>query len=340
MDNTIIQQGRFTSAGAAKTIVLRSDVDWIRVFNKTVAAASQTTAVGVEYYWQRGMANGEGIEYKKSNAANAANLTAYLSSGGFTLVDSSVQTPGALNNGSTGVSGFTAANPGVVTVGSTSGMAAGAIVRFSSLDNQPQYNGIDFSVGYGTFTGTTFSVDYLNSTGTVASTDGDFRVIPFNPMFYPRRRVITNITAAASAVITLSVDHGYTVGQEVRFALPGGSSLWGNYAQMDGQSATITAVNTATGAGNNTITVNFDTSTFGTFAFPGASAVPFTPAEVIPFGEDTAQALSSSVDILGDATVNSGYIGIQLAAGANSPAGQNNDVIYWVAGKSFSVDNQ
>ena len=32
-DNTIIQQGFFTSAGAAVNIPLRSSVDWMRVYN-------------------------------------------------------------------------------------------------------------------------------------------------------------------------------------------------------------------------------------------------------------------------------------------------------------------
>jgi hypothetical protein len=55
MENTIIQQGRFTSTGAAKTLQIRSDIDWMKIYNVTVAAGAQTTAVGVEYYWQKGM---------------------------------------------------------------------------------------------------------------------------------------------------------------------------------------------------------------------------------------------------------------------------------------------
>ncbi len=74
MDNTIIQQGRFTSNGSNQTIQIRSDLDWMKVYNYTVASNNQTTAVGVEYYWQRGMAAGTGIEYKKSNAAAAASV--------------------------------------------------------------------------------------------------------------------------------------------------------------------------------------------------------------------------------------------------------------------------
>jgi hypothetical protein len=67
--------------------------------------------------------------------------------------------------------------------------------------------------------------------------------------------------------------------------------------------------------------------------------VPFTPAEVVPVGEDTGTALASNLNILADATVNTGYIGLQLATGANLPAGIANQTVYWVAGKSFLVDN-
>ena len=70
-DNTIIQQGRFTSTGVTKVIQLRSDIDWMRVYNLTVADNNQTTAVGVEYYWQRGFAQDTGIEYKKSKSENS-----------------------------------------------------------------------------------------------------------------------------------------------------------------------------------------------------------------------------------------------------------------------------
>ena len=76
--DTLIQQGRFISAQVPVTIPLRSGVDWMKVYNKTVAAAAQTTAVGVEYYWQRGFGQGEGWEYLKSNAADAANWKMYF----------------------------------------------------------------------------------------------------------------------------------------------------------------------------------------------------------------------------------------------------------------------
>lgn len=331
MDNTIIMQGRFTSTGAAKTIQLRSDVDWMKVYNFTQMATQQATGRGVEFYWQRGMTVGTGIETKKTNSTDALNGVT-LATGGFTLVDSSSQTPGTLNATITAISN---ANPPVVTNTGTNGLSAGDVVRIINTTGAQQLGGFDFTVGNGTLSTTTFSLDYMSA--IVAGTTGSWRKINFDPIFYPRRRFITKITQAAQAVVSLSVTHGYTVGQAVRFVVPAAYGM----TEIDGLLGTITAVNTAVTAGTgNTITVDIDSTAFTTFAWPLTGAVPFTAAEIVPVGENTAQALTSGVDILQDATINTGYIGIILAGGAQSPAGSAADVIYWVAGKSFSVDNQ
>lgn len=335
MDNTIIQQGRFTSTGSAQYLTIRSDVDWMKIYNYTVAGTNQTTAVGVEYYWQRGMAVDTGIEYKKSNAAAAANLTQALTSGGFTLIDSSVITPGALNNGSTGLSALSNATPPVATVGSTAGMNAGNIVRMYNVASGQQIGGMDFTIGYNTFSGTTFSLDYMVSLGGGVGGTGSFRVIPFDPIFYPRRRYITSVTTGSTTVVKMSVTHGYTVGQQVRFIVPASFGM----VELNGLTGNIIAINTTVTSGN-TITVDIDSSGFTAFAFPASTLVPISFAEVVPVGEDTATALNFGQNILADATVNAAFIGMKLAAGANSPAGSASDVIYWVAGKSFSVDNQ
>lgn len=330
MDNTIIQQGRFTSDGSAKILQIRSDVDWMKVYNVTIAAANQTTAVGVEYYWQRGFPADAKWSYFKSNAAAAANLSQYITSNGFTLIDSSVTTPGTLNATITAISN--AAIP-VVTNTGTNGLSAGDVVRLINVTGAQQLGGFDFTVGHNTLSATTFSLDYMSQ--IVAGTTGSWRKINFDPIFYPRRRFITKITKATQAVVTLSVTHGYKVGQVVRMVVPAAYGM----VEMDGLQATIVAINT-TAASGNTITLDVDSSAFTTFAWPLTADVPFTAAEVVPMGEDTAEALSLAQDILSDATVNTGYIGMKLAGGASCPGGAASDVIYWVAGKSFSVDNQ
>jgi hypothetical protein len=128
------------------------------------------------------------------------------------------------------------------------------------------------------------------------------------------------------------VPSGLTVGQEVRFNIPAAFGM----IQLNGLSGIITSITSPL-----VFVVNIDSSAFTPFAFPAAGAVPFTPAQVIPFGEDTATALVAvpPVNILADATIDTSYIGIFLAGGATSPGGNNGDEMFWVAGKSFSVSN-
>lgn len=323
-------QGSFTATGSSKTIVLPSGVDWIKVYNRTIEAASQTTAVGVEYRWFRGYPQGSKTTVFKSNAANAANLVQYITSSGFTVVDSSTNPNSTLNATITAISN---ASIPVVSNSGTNGLSAGDVVRLFNVASAQQVGGFDFTVGYNTLTSGTFSLDYMSQ--IIAGTTGSWRKLNFDPIFYPRRRFITKITAASAAVVTLSVTHGYKVGQVVRMVVPAAYGM----VEMDGLQATITAINTTTTSGN-TITLDVDSSAFTAFAWPLSAAVPFTAAEVVPMGEDTAAALDAGVDILSDATINTGYVGIVLTGGASNPGGAASDVVFWEAGVSTSVTNE
>lgn len=322
MDNTIIFQSSFISDGTDKTLQFATPIDWIRTYNITQIDAGNF-GVGYEFFWQFGFGNGAGLEWKSAAGSIAQELTT-ITTGGFTPVDSSSNPNAALNNGSTGISAISNANPPRVTVGSTAGMVDGNIVRIYNVANAKQLGGFDFTIDVQS--GTTFDLKYMSQ--IIAGNAGSFRVIKFDPIFYPRRRYITKISQAPLAVVTLSVTHGYEIGQRVRMIVPAAYGM----VEMDGFQATIVGVDLT----NNTITINIDSSAFTAFAWPLNAAVPFTAAEVVPMGEDTAAALGAGVNILSDATVNTGYLGMILAAGADSPAGQANDVIYWMAGRSFS----
>lgn len=351
--DTVIQQGRFTSTGVARTIPIRSDFDWMWVYNETILGDGALAADrGAQFYFQRGMVNGRGIEYRKlGTVANDPLTTLFIAANaGFFVVDSSVSVP----SGGTALTAITAANPPVVTTAGALPLI-GDIVRLENLDNQPQIANLDFTVT--NVGGGTFTIGNISLTNSVASTAGSFRIVPFDSMYYPRNRSITYVSSEAQAKIYLSVTHNLTVGQEVRLNFPGGSEVWGDYGALDGRTATVLAVNVAR-AGNepvnlqgpNNIRVDIDTSTFTVWdasfgaglneSYPAAAEVPFSPAQVVPYGMDTAQAITSGVDILADRTRNESIIGVRLAAGNNSPGGALNDVMYWVAGKSFSVDNQ
>ena len=317
MDGTIIQQGRFTSDGTAKTLEIRSDVDWMEVINFTQSGTTQTTGRGVRFSWQRGFASDSGVMTTKLDSANTIALEV-ITSGGFTLVDSSLDTPEAAQTGTA----ITAASPAVATI-TAHGYSNGDVVRLSTTTGMLQIAGMDFTIG--SVAANTFELSYLAAAGFAApATAVTARRIPFDPIYSPRNRFITGITQATSAVVTLSVTHGYSVGEKIRFNVPSAFGM----TEINGLAGEITAVNTTT----NTITVDIDSSAFTAFAFPTSASVPFTFAQAVPFAEDAS--------VLTGATDNVGFIGIRLAAGADSPAGSSADVIYWRAGKSLIVNNE
>lgn len=323
-------QGSFTSDGTAKILQIRENVDWMRVYNTTIAAANQTTAIGVEYYWQRGFPAGAKWTYFKSNAANAANLSQYLTTNGFTLIDNTVSVPGA----SIAISAISNATPPVVSTANTGSLSNGNIVRLFNVTSGQQMGGLDFTIG-SVVANTSFTLAYGPT--IVAATTGTYRFIPFDYYFYPPTRVISKISQATQAIVTLTVTHAFTVGQKIRFVIPTVTAIAYGMTQLNQVEATIVAINVADADGvTNTITVDVDTTAMTAFAWPLTADPVHTPAQVVPVGENTAQAISSGTNILGDSEVNNGYIGIMLAGGASNPGGANGNVMYWVAGKSYS----
>ncbi len=328
-------QGRFTSLGGNTIIALTSGIDWIWVKNITQSYAAGS-GQGVEYYWQVGMTQGRGTIYTKTAVTNALSISQIAANAGFYFVNSTVNIPGP----SLTLTGITSGNPPVVNTANTSSLNNGSIVRIFSTVGALQLGGLDFTIGALT-PGVSFTLAYMAAIASANPGAGTFRVIPFNPYFYPEVRYITKISQATQAIVTLSVDHTFTVGQSIRFIVPTVTATTFGMTELDGVEATIVAINQADVDGvTNTITVDVDTTGFSAFAFPLTTSPGFTPAQIVPVGENTATALNLGANILGDATINQGFIGLQLQGGAASPGGSNNDVIYWVAGKSFSVDNE
>jgi hypothetical protein len=329
LDNIIT--GSFTSDGTAKTLTLPCDVDYMEVTNYTKVNTNNATGA-VRSEWYRGLAANEAlIQYKSGSNAVLSRTASGLSVNGFTLVNTSTSTPGAPLT----ITGVSQANPGVVSLASTSGLSSGDTVRIYGTTAMLQIAGMDFTIA-SLVANTSFTLAYLNSSGfAAAATAGTVRRIPYDPIYYPRRRFITNITAATSAVITLSVTHGFTVGQLVRIIVPSG---WG-MTEINNTLARVTAINTTT----NTITVNVDSSAYTAFAFPtsAVAAAGITFPQVVPVGDapDTIANTNAEQSVLDGATVNQGLIGMILGGGASAPGGEANDVIYWKALKSSQVQS-
>lgn len=316
MYNTLMQ-GFFISDGTAQEIPLRAGVTHMTTLNWTVANTDQVAPIGVKFEWALGMGDDHAVEYKKSDAANAANLIDAIHTGGFTPYDSTVNTPGLLHTDITAVSN--AAIPVVTTTGAH-GLSDLDTVRLYNIVGGQQLGAIDFTIGY--LTANTFNLKFMAQ--IAAATTGSFRRVNPTSYWYPKVRYITKVTQAAQAVITLSVSNSFTIGQQVRVTIP---SIFG--MTLKPTQATILAVD----AVNNTITVDINTTALDPFVFPttAMAATAFSPAIVAPIGENTALAYTLNLDSLEDATQNIGEIGMRLAAGADSPAGQNGDLIYWFA---------
>ncbi len=334
MDASIIQSGSFISTGQSKTLQIRSGFDWIQTYNLTKITAPAN--VTLQAYWQFGMPSGQGIKYNGSAGANTLQLTALAVGTGFTPVDSS----GNPLSSAVATTAISSAPQPVVLTANTSGIATGtnAIIRIYGNANALEFNGLDLyvsTVGDTSFTSIPVFGAGADQGGAQA---GFYRVVNFDPLYYPRSRRIVKIAANVDNTnytdITLSVPSGYIVGQAVRLSVP---PAFGSI-QLDGQLVTITNVNDTIAAIGNypavSITVNVPMTGVTAFTFPTAALYKTSPALTVPVGENTSYAIQQAKDILSDATYNSGYIGVVLSAGANSPAGANADVIYWVAGKS------
>ena len=171
----------------------------------------------------------------------------------------------------------------------------------------------------------------MATTPGVAADAGTYRLVAPNvevySMFKPSNRNISDISVAASAVVTTLVDHGYAVGQAVSFRVDATSGM----TQIDGIVGNITAVTAST------FTTDINSSGFTAFKFPLPADSPFTAPSVVVVGDQHG----GTVDQLAVGKIdNQAYIGVVLQPGATKPAGSNGDVIKWRAGRSFSVDNE
>lgn len=332
-DNTVTLQNTFTSDGLNRVIQIPSGVDWMRVFNRT-AAAQAAADLAYEFYWQRGYTQGTGDVWTKLGtvANDPVTVGALAAPLGFYLYENSDQGIARLGS-AVAITATTASTTPVFSTATTTGLTANStIVRVYNLATGQAINGLDFTVGtVNAGVNFTTAVALATSTTTVGGA-GSYRIVNYDPLFYPPFRYIFNITQANGAVVRLSVPSGYAVGQKVQFIIP---SLYG-MVELNQMTATITAVNNA--GGTQTITVDTDTSAFTAFITPtNALAVNgVTRAIVIPDGMDTGYAIAQSVNPLSGSINNTGVLGMLLPGGAASPGGATSDVMYWQAGRVFS----
>ena len=315
MNGTIIQQGRFTSDGAAKTLDIRSDVDWIEVKNETQWATTQTPGRGVKFEWNRGLATDHAFEYTKADGANTLQAEK-ITSGGFILLPETF----SLVTGTT----ITKADPPVCTA-TAHGFSNNDLVVFENLTNMSQIALVAFSIG--SVSTNTFELTYFNTNTANFTAESAFSVRKVDPFTW--RGSWNNVTAVTTGSTTqvqlaaLDTEVDYAVGALLSFNIPSAFGM----IELNGKTAEVLSVNSTT----NTYTIDLDSTSFTAFAWPASSAVPFSLPQVRDVGN---VSLNPS-----GAVTNLEMIGIKLGAGIDGPAGSTSDVIYWKAGKSFSISN-
>lgn len=296
--------------------------------------------VKVELYNLTNIAAGAGLQYSSAvsgmPAGSAYTFTgvapvvqALITANGFSFVDTSIQAPGA----AIATTAASAASPSVVLTGNTSGLIANqSVVRMINVTNMQEISSLEFTVGT-VVPNVSFQLKYLDASALVAGTNGFYRLIPNDPIFYPRRRSIVNMSQALNMIVTLSVDHGYTVGQKVRLVVPAAFGM----VEADGLLGTVVAVGQADASGfTNTITLDIDSSAFTAYAWPtsAVAAAGVSLPEVTPVGEAAVNSLLQPFgNLLDDATRNLSLRGVRIGS---SVAGALNDSMLLLAYSALS----
>lgn len=315
--NQSIVRGRFTSNGTSQDVPLPWLANRFELLNITqFADPTAANADVMTAEWSEGMPVNSVITGNKTNGAATIQILALNITEGVQMIDTSIQAPEAAGNAITAI---TNANPAVVSK-VAHGYVVNDRVRIFGTTAMLEIAGYDFTVtavpGANSFT-----LGFLDASGFLAAaTAGTARRLPNNPIYFPRRLFVTGISAAASAVVTMSVTHGMSVGQIVRMKVPAG---WG-MVEIDGLQGEITAVSVA----NNTITLDIDSTAFTAFAFPtsAVAAAAIDQPLVVPFGD--------AGDVLAGAQDNQATFLARLGTNA---IGANNDVMEWVATRSLAI---
>lgn len=307
---TLIDAGKFTSDGNSKKLELPAGADFMEVINYT-AAEDSTNNLRFRFDWQKGFDPAAMIYWNKSGGGNTVQMDV-ATTGGFTYVEA-LPNPEAVKTGTA----ITAANPAEVTINSH-GYANGDRIRIFASTGMLQIAGMDFTIG--SVAGNTFELDYLDASGfAAAATAVKARRLTEEDVVDPAVRYITNISQAAQAVVTFSVEHNYQVNQYLELVVPSDFGM----VEADGLQAKVVAVSAA----NNTVTLDLDTTAFTAFAFP-ASGSPLRFPEAAPAGHEKVYD--------GSLGYQSGFFVpyMLLPGGANSPGGDTDDVMYWRAYRS------
>ena len=271
----VIDGGSFTSDAslARQSIQLSGEPDLIWVRNRT-AWGDDAAETSVESWWRRGMAQGAAQTTDQTVTSGALSSEAVTANGFRVYSTQNPPTFAALPT-----TAITNADPAVVTMASTGTIEAGDVVRLTGTTAMLQITNYDFEVA-SVVTDTTITLNLDGQNFAAAATAGDVRLIIPGQM-YPRWRYIVDldsnrgITRATQCVVSTSVAHNFTVGEQVSLRVPSAYGM----SEANNRKAIVQSVTTYT------VTLGLDTTGFTQFVMPdSADSVAISHAVIVPSG--------------------------------------------------------
>ena len=331
---TIITQGQFTSTGVGVSIPLPSSADAFRTVNITQMGTTQATGRVVEAEWfgNNVFPDNDGLRHKKADNTSVISIDHFsdsTASNGFTYITECPRTEAQAANAITAI---TAADPAVVS--QVNSYSEGDVIRIYNTTGMRQIGGMVFQIS--SVTSTDYELIGLDASGFAAAATAGFtrRLSKFEAVL-PQYLYVTSISQASQAVVRTSVDPSsyYSVGMLITFSVPQSFGM----SEIDRMTGKIVSINAAT----YEMVVNIDTQNFTAFAFPADTEVPTVAlfATIAPAGartrEDYVTGEQTGYDFAMQAFRTAEYCPhMFLAAGAQSPAGSDGDIIVWQALKS------
>lgn len=343
MPFTIITGDTFTSTGVGVKINLPSSADYFKTWNITQMALTGTVCVAAEWFGPKFGAGAspanDGLRWRKagSSAILIDTFSTATASDGFTYVTTSPNVEAQAPNAITAIS---AANPAVVT--QTNTYSNGDFIRIYSTTGDLTIGGMVFQISSVSGAGyTLLGLANVAGNGLAAATAGFTRRVSKNAAVDPEFLYITNISKAAQAVVSTSVDPSafYVVGNKIHFSVPASFGMT-QINQLTGTIVAVNAVGASGSIGAYNLTVDIDSTAFTTFAFPATTLSPTTQlfATLSPAGSQTSFNPNTLVQTGYEFQKTPFHTGqftpyMFLGGGAASPAGANADVINWAAYK-------
>jgi hypothetical protein len=306
--------GSFTSDGSAEVFNLAYLPRKVFFLNKTATAAQTDNDVSKAWGFS---SDPNGYAYVDIFNGTPAMEADQITSGGFSFITRDTPQFGAVK----AVTSITKAASAVVTSASH-GYQTGDVVWFSSATEMENLTGIPFVITVSD--ANTFSIPFNTDTANfTVETAISCKQVLYPDLYVPFGCVVAGMTAASAAVVSVTVNHGFVVGQRVKL------NGFANYGMVEAEDkeAYVTAIS------DTTVTLDLNSAAYTAFTWPAPSvfALGTDIPMILPIGDENfgfqGPTPISPLGIPGGFSANTGYqviVGLGVAGTAVMHA--NNDV--------------